>query len=82
MGVFAGNVLVYVFFAIVVAGNHCDTFDGTASRKNQVAELGIAAVPVGMLIVARECDLSVASVLEMSGRDGPASCGARIVTGQ
>ena len=64
-GAFIGTLGVYIFFAIF--GN--STFlsaGGTASWLNVAAELGIIAVPVGLLMIAGELDLSVGSVLAAS----------------
>jgi simple sugar transport system permease protein len=65
-GAALGTAVVYTFFAIAAAGNDFVTSNGTASWLNQAAELAIVAVPVGMLIMAGEFDLSIASVVEMS----------------
>ncbi len=39
------------------------SFDGTAGWMNTAAELGIIAIPVGILMVAGEFDLSVGAVV-------------------
>jgi simple sugar transport system permease protein len=60
-----GTVGVFVFFA-VFGGSQFLAAGGTASWLNIAAELGIVAVPVGLLMIAGELDLSVGSVLASS----------------
>jgi simple sugar transport system permease protein len=57
-----GAVLVFLVFA-VGAGGRFTTLNATASWLDQAAELGIVAVPVGILMIAGEFDLSIASVV-------------------
>jgi simple sugar transport system permease protein len=59
-------VLVYLFFAIFAGGNGFTGLDGTAGWMNQAAELAVVAIPVGMLMIAGEFDLSIASVIGMA----------------
>jgi simple sugar transport system permease protein len=66
MGALVGTLVVYIFFAIAAASNDFVTLNGTASWLNVAAELAVVAVPVGMLIMAGEFDLSIAAVVEMS----------------
>jgi simple sugar transport system permease protein len=61
-GIAVGTLAVYVFFAIA-AGGGFTSLNGTASWLNQGAELAIVAVPVGLLMIAGEFDLSIASVI-------------------
>lgn len=63
-GVAAGTIGVFVVFAIAAASHGFLSLDGTASWLDQAAELGIVAVPVGLLMIAGEFDLSVASVID------------------
>ncbi|WP_251454034.1 ABC transporter permease [Microbacterium sp. Marseille-Q6648] len=65
MGALAGTVLVFVFFAIL-GGQQFLAVSGTASWLNIAAELAIIAIPVGLLMIAGELDLSVGSVLAAS----------------
>lgn len=58
--------LLYVFFAIASWGNGFVSVDGTASWLNTASELGIVAVPVGLLMIAGEFDLSIGSVVGAS----------------
>ena len=64
-GALAGMILVYAFFA-VAAKNGFLTLAGTANWMNTASELGVLAVPVGMLMIAGEFDLSVGSVIGAS----------------
>jgi simple sugar transport system permease protein len=64
-GALIGTVSVYIFFAIL-GGSNFNSSEGTASWLNVAAELGIIAVPVGLLMIAGELDLSVGSVLAAS----------------
>jgi simple sugar transport system permease protein len=66
IGAFTSMVLVFVFFAIAGAQGGFGTLAGTASWLDTAAELGILAVPVGLLMIAGEFDLSVGSVLGTS----------------
>lgn len=62
-GAAVAAVLLYVFFAIVSAGNGFTTPAGTASWLNTAAELGMIAVPVGLLMIAGDFDLSIGSMV-------------------
>ena len=65
-GAVLAAALVYLFFAIAAAGKGFVTVTGTASWLNTAAELGIIAVPVGLLMIAGEFDLSVGSIVGAS----------------
>lgn len=65
-GAFVATVLVYLFFAIATHGAGFVSLDGTAGWLNSASELGIIAIPVGILMVAGEFDLSVGSVVGAS----------------
>jgi simple sugar transport system permease protein len=65
MGALAGTVLVFVFFS-VIGGQNFLSVGGAASWLNVAAELAIIALPVGLLMIAGELDLSVGSVLAAS----------------
>lgn len=56
-------VIVYAFFAATTSGTGFVSVDGTAGWLNAAAELGIIAVPVALLMVAGEFDLSIGSVV-------------------
>lgn len=64
-GAFCGTLVTFAFFAIAAAGHQFLTLNGTATWLDQAAELGIVAIPVGMLMIAGEFDLSIASVISM-----------------
>ena len=65
MGSFIGLIAVFVFFSIFGGANFLTT-GGAASWLNVAAELGIIALPVGLLMIAGHLDLSVGSVLPAS----------------
>lgn len=62
-GPLAGFVIVYIFFAVFAGQNQFLTLAGTASWVNFAAELGIIALPIGLLLISGEFDLSIAAVL-------------------
>jgi len=64
-GALAGTVVVFVFFAIF-GGRQFLSTGGTASWLNIAAELAIIALPIGLLMIAGEFDLSVGSVVAAS----------------
>ena len=65
MGSFLGLVAVFAFFA-VFGGENFLSSGGAASWLNVASELGIIALPVGLLMIAGHLDLSVGSVLPAS----------------
>jgi simple sugar transport system permease protein len=64
-GALIGTIGVFIFFA-VFGGSQFLAAGGTATWLNVAAELGIVALPVGLLMMAGELDLSVGSVLAAS----------------
>ncbi|MCU1480237.1 MAG: transporter, permease protein [Subtercola sp.] len=64
-GALAGTVLVFVIFTIL-GGSNFISIGGVASWLNVAAELAIIALPVGLLMIAGELDLSVGSVVAAS----------------
>ena len=64
-GSFIGLVAVFVFFSIF-GGENFMSAGGSASWLNVASELGIIALPVGLLMIAGQLDLSVGSVLPAS----------------
>jgi simple sugar transport system permease protein len=64
-GSFIGLVSVFVFFWIF-GGETFLSASGAASWLNVAAELGIIALPVGLLMIAGHLDLSVGSVIPAS----------------
>src|SRR5918992_5728463 len=63
----AGAILVFAFFAVVAGDSGFLTGGGTASYLEIAAQLGIVAVPVAMLMIAGEFDLSVGSMVGAAG---------------
>src|ERR1700753_105931 len=63
LGSVLAAVLVFFFFAITTRGAGFVSIDGTAGWLDTAAELGIIAIPVGVLMVAGEFDLSVGAVV-------------------
>ena len=61
-GAFAGMILVYAFFA-VAAKHGFLTPEGTANWMNTASELGVLAVPVGMLMIAGVSGVAATTVL-------------------
>ena len=63
----AGGVIsaiaVFAFFAVLAGGNGFLSTLGVAGWLDTAAELGIIAIPIGMLMIAGEFDLSVGSVV-------------------
>lgn len=62
LGAFVGVVLIYAIFAATAKAGFL-TVAGTASWMATAAELGVLAIPIGMLMIAGEFDLSVGSVI-------------------
>lgn len=65
MGSFVGLVAVLAFFG-VFGGTTFLGLGGTASWLNVAGEIGIIALPVGLLMIAGHLDLSVGSVIPAS----------------
>jgi simple sugar transport system permease protein len=64
-GSFVGLIVVYVFFASL-GGAVFIGAPGWSSWLNIAAEVGIIALPVGLLMIAGELDISVGSVIPAS----------------
>lgn len=62
MGSFLGMVAVFIFFAIF-AGTVFVSPAGFSSWLNVAAEIGIVALPVGLLMIAGELDISIGAVI-------------------
>src|SRR5438445_7564663 len=67
LGAVAGAIAVWIFFAIVAGGTGFLTRNGTANYLEVAAELGIVAVPVSLLMIAGEFDLSVGTMITATG---------------
>ena len=55
-------VAVLIFFMIFTRGKDFIFLSGTASWVNVAAQLGIVAVPIGLLLIAGEFDLSIGAM--------------------
>lgn len=62
IGTVAGCIVVYIFFA-ALGGAVFLGAPGWSSFLNMAAEVGIIALPVGLLMIAGELDISVGAVL-------------------
>src|SRR5205807_4738169 len=67
LGAVAGAVAVWLFFAIVAGSSGFLSVKGTAAYLQVAAELGILAVPVSLLMIAGEFDLSIGTMIGASG---------------
>ena len=61
-GAFLGMIAVYGFF-VIFGGVNFVSPGGFASWLNVAAEIGIVALPIGLLMIAGEMDISVGSVI-------------------
>ena len=61
-GSFLGLVAVFTFFAIF-GGTKFASPTGAASWLNVAASLGIVAIPIGLLMIAGELDISIGSLI-------------------
>lgn len=68
-------IVVFAFFAVMAGSNGFLSLLGTADWLDTASELGIIAIPIGILMIAGEFDLSVGAVA------GAASMVMAIVTG-
>ena len=64
-GTFIGLIIVYAIFAILGGGNFIGP-SGLSSWLNIAAEVGIIALPVGLLMIAGYLDISVGSIVPAS----------------
>jgi simple sugar transport system permease protein len=67
LGAVAGSIVVWLFFALVAGRSGFLSLGGTATYLQVAAELGIVAVPVALLMIAGEFDLSIGSTLGATG---------------
>ena len=74
-GALVSAIVVFVFFAVTAGHNGFLTLLGTAYWLDTAADLGILAIPIAMLMIAGEFDLSVGSMV------GAASMLVAICTG-
>ena len=61
-GSFLGLAAVFVFFTIF-GGSNFASASGAASWLNVAASLGIIAIPIGLLMIAGELDISIGSLI-------------------
>jgi simple sugar transport system permease protein len=61
-GALAGAAFVFIFFSFAGTRGFL-TVAGTASWMNTSSELGVLAIPIGILMIAGEFDLSVGSIV-------------------
>ena len=66
-GAIIAAVLIYVAFVLLSLGHGFVSAAGTASWLNTASELGILAVPVGLLMIAGNFDLSIGSMVGAGG---------------
>lgn len=64
-GSFLGMIAVFLFF-VVFAGKVFASPAGFASWLNVAAEIGIVALPIGLLMIAGELDLSIGAIIPAS----------------
>lgn len=67
MGAIGGSIAMWIFFAIIAGSGGFLTLDGAANYLSVSAELGILAVPVALLMIGGEFDLSIGSIIGASG---------------
>lgn len=66
-GAVVGTVLIWLLFAFAAGGGGFLTVMGTANYLQVASEIGILGVPVTLLMLAGEFDLSVGSMIGVSG---------------
>lgn len=66
-GAVAGSIAVWIFFAIVAGDSGFLTLRGASNYLSVAAELTIQAVPVALLMIGGEFDLSVGSTVGACG---------------
>jgi simple sugar transport system permease protein len=67
LGAVGGAIIAWAFFAITAGDSGFLTKDGTISYLEVAAQLAIIAVPVALLMIAGEFDLSVGSMVGAAG---------------
>jgi simple sugar transport system permease protein len=67
LGAAAGTVLIFLFFAIVAGDSGLFSARGIVTFLEVSAQLGILAVPVALLMIGGEFDLSLGSMIAMAG---------------
>lgn len=59
-------VVVYLFFTLIAKDHNFMTLQGTAAWLDSAAELAVVAIPVALLLIAGEFDLSIGSMIGTS----------------
>ncbi len=67
LGAVAGLLLVFLVFSLVAGDRGFLTREGTLNYLEVAAQLGVVTVPVALLMIAGEFDLSVGAVLGATG---------------
>jgi simple sugar transport system permease protein len=62
-GAFIGTAVVYAFFVVTTHGHNFATPAGTGTWMDNSAEVGIVSIPVALLMISGEFDLSIGSVI-------------------
>lgn len=57
------NLLAVIIFFVVFGGVHLGNLVGAASWVNFAANLGVVAIPVGLLMIAGELDISIGAMI-------------------
>ena len=65
-GALCGVILVYVFFAIIARNSDFNSISSASGWLDNASDLGIIAIPVALLAISGEFDLSVGSVFAAS----------------
>lgn len=73
-GTLLGTLVVYIFFAALGGATFLGA-PGWSSFLNMAAEIGIIALPVGLLMIAGELDISVGAVLPAASLTVAILCG-------
>jgi len=66
-GAVVGSIAVWIFFAIIAGSSGFTSSRGTSSYLSVSAELAILAIPVALLMIGGEFDLSVGSTVGATG---------------
>src|SRR5881396_915359 len=66
-GAVVGSIAVWIFFAIVAGSSGFTSSRGTSSYLSVSAELAILAIPVALLMIGGEFDLSIGSTVGATG---------------
>jgi len=62
-----GTIVVFSYFAFTAGGNGFLSHSGTINYLEVAAEIGIIAIPITLLLIAGEFDLSVGAVVGAAG---------------